>query len=241
MAVTPLYKQIANLLRDKIAAGEFANSDRLPSEPHLAKELGVARTTLREALYLLEEEGLILRKKGVGSFIKPNSSQILEGIEKLQSYIQLIHQNGYKATEKVLSAREIKIQSFAAGKLKVSENSLGHMVESVYLADNAPAIYCCDIIPGWLVKNRTNLENIKLEGSLFDHFQECCGVSIHYTVQQVHIVLAYSPVSDILEVPQGTPLLQMKGFGYDEEDKPLYMSNAYFRSDLFEFIIIRRK
>ncbi len=241
MTAIPLYKQIANILRDKIAAGEFSETDRLPSEPHLAQELGVARTTLREALYLLEEENLILRKKGVGSFINPHAGQVPAGIEKLQSYTKFLTQRGYETKEKLLSVRDIKIQPLVAAKLKVPDDFSGYMVESLYLVNGCPAIYCCDIVPHWLLKESCFLEKIDCGGSLMECLQEACHIDIHYTTQRVQIILADSPVSDILEVPSGTPLLQMKGFAYDGQDCPLYMLNNYFKSDLIEFTIIRRK
>ena len=67
---TPLWRQLADLLRDQIAAGKLPAGARVPSETHLVQEYGLARGTVRKALAALEEEGLIVRVQGRGSFVK---------------------------------------------------------------------------------------------------------------------------------------------------------------------------
>ena len=241
MTNLPRYKQVAALLREKIASGAFAEQDRLPSEPTLAQELGVARTTLREALYQLEEEGLIFRRKGVGSFINQQPPVRNEGIEKLQSYTQYMNRRGQDAKSQVLSIREIRSQQPVAAKLAVPVDSIGYMIESIRLASNIPVIYCCETLPQWTVHNMEMMKQRLDADSILAFLEGSCGLTVASTNQRAHVTLADSPVSDVLEIPSGTPLLQMKGVAYDGHSRPLYMLNDYFRSDLFDFTIISRK
>ena len=69
----PKYVTIYNILFKMITLGEFSKNDRLPSEPDLARDLGVSRTTLRQALTLLQEDGLIKIIRGKGNFITKDS------------------------------------------------------------------------------------------------------------------------------------------------------------------------
>jgi GntR family transcriptional regulator len=64
----PAYRQLADILRARIESGEL--TDRIPSEVGLSQEYGVAVTTVRHALALLREEGLIERVPGLGTFVR---------------------------------------------------------------------------------------------------------------------------------------------------------------------------
>ena len=66
-----LYRQIAEQLRGLIAAGEFATGSRLPAERDLARQLGVSRPSVREALIALEVEGWVEVRVGSGEYIRP--------------------------------------------------------------------------------------------------------------------------------------------------------------------------
>lgn len=65
----PAYEQLADLLADQIERGELAAGQILPSEPYLSGEYGLSRSTVRVALQLLRERGLIITKPGLGSYV----------------------------------------------------------------------------------------------------------------------------------------------------------------------------
>ena len=73
----PLYHQIQSLLRERIHAGEWADSQCMPTEIGLAREYGVSIGTMRKALEKLEHSRLIVRKQGLGTFV--NSSRTPPG------------------------------------------------------------------------------------------------------------------------------------------------------------------
>ncbi|MEV0618522.1 GntR family transcriptional regulator [Nonomuraea sp. NPDC050404] len=68
---TPIYRQLADLLRVRIEAGEFAPGESLPSETRIAQEYEVGRDTVRDALAALRNEGAIITVKGAGSQVRP--------------------------------------------------------------------------------------------------------------------------------------------------------------------------
>src|SRR5712692_2489309 len=73
-----LSHQLAELLRDAIRSGKLAPGKQLPSENDFAKQLGVSRTTLRDAIILLLGEGLIERRRGLGTFVTTIHSHLVE-------------------------------------------------------------------------------------------------------------------------------------------------------------------
>ena len=88
-----LYLQVIERLKKEIESGVFKENERFPSEFELARELGVSRATLREALRILEEEKVIIRKHGVGTFINPKPL-FTSGIEQLSSVYSMIRTAG---------------------------------------------------------------------------------------------------------------------------------------------------
>ena len=72
-SATPVYRQVANVLRDRITRGVWQPDRRLPSEPDLEAEFEISRDTVRRALDVLRQEGLIVTVKGRGSFVRPKS------------------------------------------------------------------------------------------------------------------------------------------------------------------------
>ncbi len=88
----PLYDQVASDLRQRISAGEWAPGDRIPSLEDLAERFGVARVTVRQAIGLLEQEGLIWRRQGKGTFVtrRPSNDRWLPVGTEWSSLLRMI-------------------------------------------------------------------------------------------------------------------------------------------------------
>ena len=72
----PLYRQMADILRNRIREGRYAENSRIPSEPGLATEFGVGRPTARQAVDVLVRQGMVRRKKGSGSYVRPAPKEV---------------------------------------------------------------------------------------------------------------------------------------------------------------------
>jgi len=84
-----LYAQVANVLRQRIRSGQWAAGDQLPTLEELEREFHVARVTLRQALNLLEAEGMIWRRRGRGTFVTDSAGP--EWFKLATSRDELIH------------------------------------------------------------------------------------------------------------------------------------------------------
>lgn len=91
-----LYLQVIDQIRENIANGTYKERERLPSEYELSKQLGVSRATLREALRTLEEDNIVTRRHGVGTFVNPKPI-FSSGIEQLHSITDMINNSGKKS------------------------------------------------------------------------------------------------------------------------------------------------
>src|SRR5690625_4480847 len=88
-----LYLQVIDEIKRGIDSGKYKENEKLPSEFQLAKLLGVSRTTLREALRIMEEKSIVTRRHGVGTFVNPKPI-FSSGIEELSSVTTMIEQSG---------------------------------------------------------------------------------------------------------------------------------------------------
>ncbi len=96
----PIYQQLSDLLRDKILDGGYTFGDTLPSERYLADKYGISHLTVRRALSVLQEEGLVLRQQGKGTFVcAPKMTMNMQVIEGFSSFLQ---NRGVAVTNEVL-------------------------------------------------------------------------------------------------------------------------------------------
>lgn len=99
-----IYYQIAVDLRNRIARGEWQERGRLPAEVDLAKEYEVSRMTVRQALAYLENEGVVLRKRGTGTLIKLDPKQVSSGANFPISFSRQMRELGFSPTVKLIQA-----------------------------------------------------------------------------------------------------------------------------------------
>lgn len=235
----PLYIEIATEIKRRIVEGVYPAGTQLASEPELASEFGVSRGTLREALGILEKEGMICRKHGIGSFVE-TPSKVVAGIEKLEPLVSTIRRAGFAAADKVLKIYEAPCKGTVAEKLNIEEKSICYIIESLRLADGIPVIYCYDVLPSWLINDPATLQLRKECECMVEFLRQYAQTKPFNYVSTVTAVIAKSPVDELLQVNKRTPLIMMEGVMYDENGRPLNYGRQYFRSDKYQFTLVRQ-
>ena len=97
-----LTEQVRQHIKQLIVDDGFEDG-RIPPETELATELGVSRTTVRDALSRLEHEGAIVRRQGSGTFVNPHGLRIKTRLEEMWSYEEMLKDHGYAPSVKVIS------------------------------------------------------------------------------------------------------------------------------------------
>ncbi len=230
----PLYLQVIDKLKNDIETGVYEAGERLPSEFELSKQLGISRATLREALRILEDEGVIMRRHGVGTFIcsKPLFSS---GIEELFSITEMIRRGNQKPGTIFLSSNIKKATSDDMEKFDLDFEDL-IVVERVRTADDEPVVYCLDKIPKQYLPNYSSHE----AQSIFDSLEKE-GTMISYALTKIEPIGFHEKVSEILHCEPETSLLVLKQMHFDERERPILYSINYFRSDKFKFHVLRKR
>lgn len=232
-----LYLQVIDRMKQDIAAGVYKEKEKLPSEFELSKSLGVSRATLREALRLLEEDNVIVRRHGVGTFV--NSKPVFSsGIEELTSVSDMIRQAGMEPGVVYLSTSESICSEEDVKRFHCNPDDTVISIERVRTANGEPVVYCIDKVPsvympeGFLGRK---------ESSIFSALEESGEIRISYAVTFIDPIGYHEEASPILECDPETALLVLKQHHYDENDRLVLYSKNYFRADKFSFHVVRKR
>ncbi|MEK4970337.1 GntR family transcriptional regulator [Cytobacillus sp. FSL R7-0696] len=231
-----LYLQVIDRLKQDIDKGIYKEREKLPSEFDLAKQLGVSRATLREALRILEEENVIIRRHCVGTFVN-TKPLFTSGIEQLNSITNMITQAGMQPGTIFLSSEtqcpsEEDIRLFSCS---ADEEIL--VVERVRTANGEPVVHCLDKMLAKHIPDSISWE----KESIFENLEEKTGRRITYAVSEIEPIGYHEKVSPILDCSPETALLVLKQMHYTEQDEPLLLSVNYFRADKFSFHVLRKR
>ncbi|MEG0473760.1 MAG: GntR family transcriptional regulator [Solibacillus sp.] len=232
-----LYLQVIDRLKSDIDKEIYRENEKLPSEFELSKTLGVSRATLREALRLLEEENIIVRRHGVGTFVNPKPL-FTSGIEHLSSISSMIENAGMVPGTIFMSAQEEKVTEEDIERFQADIEDNVVTIERVRTADGEPVVYCVDrvlasLLPTDFIKNQTV--------SIFSALEQTGNIRVAYAVTYIDPVGYHELVSPILKCGPESALLVLKQLHYDENDRVVLYSKNYFRADKFSFHVVRKR
>lgn len=232
----PLYQSTTQALAEILQ--QSAPGTTLPSEPRLAKLLGVSRSTLREAMRPFEQRGLITRRQGVGTFVSATPQIIEAGLEQLVSIQRLATQLGLETSmgalgiERRLPTREEQ----AAAGWAASKSLL--QIERVILAGDRPVAYLVDVVPADLL-TESQLER-GFQGSVLDVFLRRGRPSLDYSRTEITAVAAPQHIARRLLIQRGEVLLCMAAELFEVGGRVVDRSLSYFLPGTFRFHVVRR-
>jgi GntR family transcriptional regulator len=210
---------------------------RLLSEPDLAKQLGVSRATLREAMRSFETQGLIRRRQGSGTFVVGKVAVIDSGLEVLESLETMAKRLGLEVSVSNLSLEETKADAEIATALDVPEGAKLTRVRRVIRADGRPVAYLVDT----LTEETLHLKDMPSDfhGSVLD-FLLARGDSLTSSRANISAIGATAEVAKALEIQRGDVLLHFYSQLFDSSGKPVDYSLSYFIPGYFHFHVVRR-
>ncbi len=230
-------------IRDRIERDGYAGTQgQLPPEPELAAELGVSRSTVREALTMLAREGLIIRRHGVGTFVNTHLPNLKSNFVENVEFEDLITQQGYRVDVKVLHSG-IGPQAAIAPHFNLAEEAAFYNVDKVFLANGMPVIFVHNAVPLALVSPEHAADLLhKVSGRepIYRFLQEYCRQDVAYQVTNIRAAAADDDLAEALACRVGYPLLCIEEIGYNEAQQPVLYCLEYHRSDIIRFDAIRR-
>lgn len=228
----PLYIQIAEGLIGQIESGELPPGERLPAERELSEDLGVNRMTLRRALRVLETQGLIVRKHGIGTYVaKHKIDRQMDAVFRFTTGMQ---RRGYTPGARLISLDEVMVDAALARELAVPISSLAYRILRLRSINQEPVLLESYTIP---TQRFPDLERYNLENrSLYEIMESEYGVSIARARQSFEPVVASAFEAGLLEIEEGDPLMLEKRISFDEHDRPIEYGKDRYRGDRFRFV-----
>lgn len=212
--------------------------DRLPSEPELARNLGVSRATLREAMRIFETHGLIHRRQGSGTYVTRPSQVIESGLEVLESIETMAKRIGMPVSLGELHIESGPTNQEEAAYFNISPGDPVTRVSRVMLAEGQPAAYLIDILLDGII-NPEDLQH-NFTGSVFDLLLARKEVPLSLSRCAISAVLAPSDIARLLTVQRGDVLLCFESDLYNGLGKVIDHSFSYFLPGYFRFHVVRR-
>lgn len=231
------YDQVKQRLEEMINNGELRIGERMPSELVMAKEFGVSRETFRSAVGVLEQEGRLLIKHGVGTFVIQPLPLIPSSLEKLSSIGSMIQAARLDEGEERVRLKTERCTPEAAKALSIQPDDPVIMLERFRSANGEPVAYSINVIPRQIAGDR--FDNGQFEGSLLEFFEKQLGRKIVTADSEISVPLHIDRNCQRLLLHPQTTVLLLKQTHYDEVNQPVLYSLDYLRNDVFTFRIRR--
>jgi GntR family transcriptional regulator len=210
---------------------------RLMSEPDLAKQMGVSRATLREAMRTFETQGLIRRRQGSGTYVVGKFQVIEAGLEVLESIETMARRMNLEVSVSDLHIEQTSADSKIAEGLCVEEGTPYVRVRRVMRAESRPVAYLVDSLPVDILKV-DDLTN-EFRGSVLDYLIGS-GVDLQVSRAAISATNAVAEVAKALEIQRDDVLLRFASQLYDGKGKLVDYSMSYFIPGYFHFHVNRR-
>lgn len=233
----PLYIQVADLIRERIASEFYEPGELLPKEALLAESFDVSRITIRSALEILSNEGLVVKKQGKGTFITDDKKTL--SIDSVQGFYSLLVKSGADV-ETVLLKSESRIpENSISTELGISEPETVRKIKRLYLVKQKPiAIITTHLFKDVVLTNEES-EELTVYGILSEKLsQEPVQAQYQITATQ-----AAEDDSEVLMVPVGSPLLILQRTSFNIDGTPIeYTDHLIVPEDCnLEFVLKKER
>ena len=210
---------------------------RLPSEPDLAKQLGVSRATLRDAMRTFETQGMVRRRQGSGTFVVGRSQVLDTGLEVLESLETMANRLGLAISVSNLSVEKVTADENTAENLNLAIGAPLLRVRRVVRTDDRPVAYLVDVLP----EDVLDMDDLPADfrGSVLDTLLQR-GDALTVSRADISATNAVAEVAKALEIQRGDVLLQLVARLYSGDGRVLDYSTSYFIPGYFHFHVVRR-
>ena len=228
--------QVKTYLINYIVQNQLKRNDQLPSEAAIAKALGVSRNTLREAYISLENEGIIVRRHGIGTFVA-QSPVIQDSLNDFSPFAQIILDSGYTPAFKTLSMEIKPAPEDVNDVFQTSPDENIRLIKRIVLADEQPVIYVEDYVSPLVEASSPNWE--AFDGNMVHFLAGALDTPLHQIQSRIRAASLDSETAQYLKMEAGTPILSVRSTIFTVDNQPVNYSKLCFNSSIIELHIVR--
>jgi GntR family transcriptional regulator len=230
----PLHSQVEQILRKLLVRAEYKNGKPLPKEVELSNRFGVSRNTIRQATNKLEHEGLITRKKGVGTFV--TSHDLSTQLSSWHSFTLEMMEKGISFENTAINTSWVKADEKLANFFRIRKNAQVLQLTRLRAIDGEPVVYfesCFHPRIGLTTEDDFNQPLYKL-------LEEKFGIVVVRSNEHIRAQQA-GPMAKQLDLHVTDPILVRERFVYDPGDRPVEYNIGFYRADKFTYSIDIKK
>lgn len=232
MAKVPAYMIIHDSLKKEIQSGKYHVSELLPTEYELEKIYNVSRTTIRRAMEVLKEEGLVDIKQGRGTMVLDYRTK--QDLNKVTSVTESLRRRGYDVRTKSMYIDIIPVSEDLGKELQLEHGEMIARVQRIQLANEKPMVIMKNYIPYKLVPDIKQFTN-KFSG-LYEFLEEQYQLDINAANDKILAKSADFAESEMLNILPGTALLCIHRICYKDK-KPICIDDVSIIGDQYELVI----
>jgi GntR family transcriptional regulator len=233
--------QLAKSLRTRIRAGEWGADGWMPTEAEICREYEVSRATTREAIRLLESQGLAESRHGIGTRVIKRNGMVHAGLQELKSITETIAEIGKEPRMefrlKLLRPAEEQDRS----DFDVAVGTPVLQLRRLLRADGDAVAFLDDVLPIWALGDRFKVDD--LTGSVFQFLRERRHLRPRRAVAEVYprreLPAPWQDDEALSELPPDTMFLLLDQLQYDDENRPFMRTRAHFVDGRFSFVVLR--
>lgn len=230
------YQRIQHDLGVRIASAD--PGEKLPPEPELARQLGVSRSTLREAMRSFEAQGLLMRRQGAGTFVTEKDGVFDTGLEVLESLETIAARTGLEVSMGGLDIEEMKAGEELAGEMELPVGTALVSITRVINANERPVAYLRDILPVDIYSQQDLSEGFT--GSVLDLLIKRSNPPLEQSRTEIRAVTAQSVEARALQIQRGDVLLMLEANLVTQSGNVVDHSYSYFLPGYFRFHVNRK-
>lgn len=225
-------EEIERSIRDK----ELLPGDKLTSEPMLAQTYNVSRSTLREAIKMLQKEGVLISKNGVGTYVNNRPDFIVHPLSKLQSLGEMIKNEGYSESESGVKIYKRNPEKEWQEKLLISDLEEVTVLERTRTADAHKVAFYYNIFPQKLAGE---IFHEGFSGAIFDLLATKAGIKVSYAITEIYAIDSCNEMDQKAVDVLGNGIILLKQLHFNDDDEPVFYSLDYLKTSFFKLMIKR--
>lgn len=230
------YKDIAEDIRSAIKNGKYNINEQLPLEKEMCSKYGVSRITIKKAVDELVNQGLVIKRRGSGTFVKDIDSNDVSDISDISASGQFDGFTssfaGKKIVSKIIEFQVINPTEEVANKLKIDIDEFVYYICRARYADNEPYVVEYTYMPINVIKG---LKRDILEKSIYDYIEKELKLKIKSAHRTVRAILPNEIEEKYLEVDKNFPILEVDQIAFLDNGQPFEYSKSHHRGDKSEF------
>lgn len=231
-SAVPLHAQVEQVLRELIHRPEYSKGKLLPNEVDLAKRFGISRNTVRQATNKLVHEGLIIRKKGIGTKVADKKT-VTTRLDSWLSFTQEMNEKGISFTNNEISVEWVEAPEEVAEFFGIAKDKLVLKMNRLRGMEEGPIVYFTSYF-----HPRIGLKgNEDFSKPLYHMLEEDYHTIVSLSKEEIRAMVADKYVAKKLKINAGDPILFRKRFVYDPGKRPVEFNVGYYNAERFTYSI----